>query len=175
MNIFYLHEDPVIAAKMQTNKHVVKMILESAQLLSTAHRVLDGEHYIDSSSGRKIQRWRLPEEKENILYKATHFNHPCALWTMESIENYKWLYKHFLALSEEYNLRYNKQHKSWVELREILSFTPVNIPLRKFTTPALAMPEEYVRGRNAVDAYRAYYEAEKLKEQEDINRYNEFI
>ena len=61
MNIFYLDNDPVKCAEMHCDKHIVKMIIEYAQLMSTAHRMLDGKHYIDDSSGRRIQRWRLQD------------------------------------------------------------------------------------------------------------------
>jgi len=169
LNIFYLHKDPRIAAEMQTDKHVVKMVLESAQLLCTAHRVIDGEHYIDSSSGRRLQRWKHPTY-DNELYKATHFNHPCSLWLRESIDNYRWLYNHFEALSNEYTKRFGKIHKSWRELGAILFFSPENISKQSFTNPALAMPNEYKCG-DPVQSYRNYYEAEKLKEQKDIDRY----
>lgn len=170
MNIFYLHSDPRIAAQMQTNKHVVKMILESAQLLCTAHRVLDGEHYIDASSGRKLQRWRHPRY-ETELYQATHFNHSCAIWVRESSENYYWLYAHFVELSQEYKKRYGKVHASYTKLKDILSLLPVNIPIGPFTEPAMAMPEQYIKRGDPIGSYRAYYEAEKLIEEIDIKRY----
>lgn len=171
MNIFYLHSDPHVAAEMQTNKHVVKMILESAQLLCTAHRILDGEHYIDISSGRKLQRWRHPRyEKE--LYKATHFNHPCAIWARMSRENYEWLYKHFIWLNAEYEKRYGKIHASYKRLKDVIYFPPENIIAGLFTEPAMAMPDKYIKRGDPVGSYRAYYEAEKLSEPQDIERYN---
>jgi hypothetical protein len=170
LNIFYLHSDPKVAAQMQTNKHVVKMILESAQLLCTAHRVADGEHYIDASSGRRLQRWR-HSTNETELYQATHFNHPCAIWARESKANYNWLYSHFMHLSQEYKERYGKVHASWAKLNHILFFSPVNVPNKDFTEPALAMLPEYIRRGDPVGSYRAYYEAEKLKEPQDIERY----
>ena len=78
MNIFYIHTDPRMCAEWSVDSHCVKMILESAQLLSTAHRVLDGVQYIDASSGRKIKRWQLAGVHDSLLYSATHVNHPCA-------------------------------------------------------------------------------------------------
>jgi len=169
MNIFYLHRDPKIAAQMQTDKHVVKMVLESAQLLSTTQRIVDGEHYIDASSGRRLQRWSHPVHND-MLYKATHFNHPSTKWVRESAANYKWLYEHFAALAAEYTKRYGKVHKSWSKLGEILSFTPEKIADKPFTTPPLVMPDEYKCG-DPVQSYRNYYENEKLFIQEDIDRY----
>ena len=74
MNIFYLDRDVKTCATYHNDKHVVKMILEYAQLLSTAHRMLDGKEYIDASSGRRIKRWRLEDDQmENMLYKAYRF------------------------------------------------------------------------------------------------------
>ena len=80
MNIFYLDPDPKTCAQMHCDKHVTKMIIEYSQLMSTAHRVIDGEEYIDNSSGRKIKRWKLSDIREDVLYKATHINHPSAIW-----------------------------------------------------------------------------------------------
>ena len=95
MNIFHLDNDPIKAAQMMLDKHVVKMIVEYAQLMSTAHRVLDGEHYYGKTvNGRKIARWKHPT-LDNQLYKASHVNHPSNIWLRESDDNYFWLYRHF--------------------------------------------------------------------------------
>ena len=77
MNIFYLHKDPEISAKMHCDKHVVKMIIEYAQLMSTAHRILDGDEYEGRTKiGRRIRRWKHPNKNiENTIYKASHINH----------------------------------------------------------------------------------------------------
>ncbi len=80
MNIFYLSKDTKECSQMHVDKHCVKMILEYAQLLSTAHRVLDGTCMIGISDlGRKRTSWILPDNRYNILYKATHINHPSAV------------------------------------------------------------------------------------------------
>jgi len=84
MNIFYLSDNYEDAAKMHCDSHCSKMIIEYAQLLSTAHRVLDGDEYTDlTKNGRKIKRWRLDGElgrnREPYLYKACHVNHPSAI------------------------------------------------------------------------------------------------
>jgi hypothetical protein len=84
MNIFILDNDPVIAAQEQCDKHVVKMIVESAQMLSTVHRMLDGTmERRPSKSGAMLQYWKLHDERETTLYKACHFNHPSTVWTRE--------------------------------------------------------------------------------------------
>ena len=100
MNIFYLSHDPVQAAKYQYNKHVVKMILETAQLLCTAHHEL----------GTNI----------DIPYKATHKNHPSAIWVRSSAEAYMWAYEHMLALGKEYTKRYGKEHLTIAKCRDVL-------------------------------------------------------
>ena len=111
MNIFYLHPEPRTCAEMHVDKHVVKMIIEYAQLLSTAHRILDGEEYIDASSGRRIKRWRLADDAmEQNLYKASHINHPSAVWVRQSNNNYTWLFCLFTELLQEYTYRYGKHH-----------------------------------------------------------------
>ena len=84
MNIFYLDRDPKTCAEMHCDKHVVKMIIEYAQLMSTAHRILDGDPYVSQTlGGRRIQRWKHPIKKmENTLYKASHVKHPSNLWAV---------------------------------------------------------------------------------------------
>ena len=104
MNIFYLDRKPQPCAEMHLDKHVVKMIIEYAQLMSTAHRVLDGEEYYDkTANGRKIKRWRMDDvDYENGLMKASHVNHPSGVWVRASEENYKWLDQMWLHLLDEY-------------------------------------------------------------------------
>jgi hypothetical protein len=161
MNIFALSSDPFEAAQMLCDKHCIKMIVETAQLLSTAHRVLDGESYTDkTSNGRNIQRWRLTNGMETQLYKATHVNHPSAVWARESTSNYIWLFSHFEGLCDEYTLRYNKIHLTDEKLRNILYNIPVNIRRGNLTSMPLAMPDKY-KSSHYVDAYRRYYVGEK--------------
>ena len=164
MNIFYLDKDPVKSAHMLIDKHVVKMVLESAQLLSTCHRVLDGEHgYKVSPAGRKLQIWTHPDPiMEKTLYKASHFNHPCSVWLRESTEHYEWLYKHFKALSDEYTKRYGKIHLSWTKLGELLAVPPWNIELTPFKEPPQAMPTKYQIKGDSLKSYYNYYITEKL-------------
>jgi hypothetical protein len=157
MNIFLLHSDPFEAPKYMVDTHVVKMITESNQLLSTAHRVLDGELYFGkTASGSKIKRWRLSDEREDVLYKATHVNHPCAIWARESNNNYTWLYCHTLGLCKEYTFRYGKKHKGET-IVQYLQQLPANIPVGPLTRFPEAMPEEYKISKNTVDNYRNFY------------------
>lgn len=172
MNIFYLHSDPNIAARAMTDKHCVKMILESAQLLSTAHRVLDGIPYTKlSKSNAKLKRYHHPLP----LYQATHINHPSAIWVRESADNYAWLYSHFLALCVEYTRRYGKVHKSYTDLAMLLQPLPTNIPQVGPTPVRIAITDTQWHRDDPVASYRAYYMGEKLKLQHDINRYMEVL
>ena len=171
MNIFYINESPELCAQQHVDKHVVKMIIEYSQLLSTAHRVLDGTEYTDfTANGRRIKRWRLDNDKlENSLYKATHINHPSAIWCRENQSNYHWLLKLWLLLCDEYRYRYGKTH-ACERLLPSLSVTPKNIPVGEFFPPTPAMPahckvlsENPIPGRkyDVLNSYRKYYIMEK--------------
>lgn len=148
MNIFYLDSSAVLSARMHCDKHCVKMILETAQLLSTAHRVLDGDEYADDAG----------------LYKSTHKNHPSAVWVRQSWANYEWTYNLLLALCNEYTDRYNKTHKT-ASLLDVLHKAPDSIPRYHphgyFTEPPQCMPDEY-KDQCTVTAYRQYYLGEKM-------------
>jgi len=160
VNIFYLHNKPNECAKLHTDKHVVKMILEYAQLLSTAHRYLDGTLCVGlSETGRKQTRYVLPGDLDNVLYRSTHINHPSAIWTRKSPENYLWLANMLVALCEEYTYRYGKTHKverdglCYVLLKNI----PKNIGNEGWSEPTPAMPEQYKVPGNSIQAYINYY------------------
>jgi len=177
MNIFYIHENPVIAAKAMTNKHVVKMILESAQLLCTAHRVLDGVQIIvKSKNGHNLKKWQHNNKYyDELLYKSTHVNHPSAIWVRESSKNYNWLYQHFIALGNEYKNRYGKTHKSIAELRFLLASPPKNIPHIDKTPVRVAITNTEWHKKTPVESYRTYYLNEKINTNEDLQRYKEVI
>ncbi len=141
MNIFYLHEDPRKAAEYQYNKHVVKMILESAQMLCTAH------HHFDNG--------------DNVPYKKAHYNHPSTIWVRQNSRNYYWLYNHMLALGEEYTKRYGKTHLSITKCFKPLQNCPVGMPLGgPVTQPPQCMPDEY-KDECSVKAYWNYYLGDK--------------
>lgn len=165
MNIFILDKNPIKAAQLQCDKHVVKMVLESAQMLSTAHRVLDGKlTKIPSKSGKTmVKGWVLPDERDAVLYNAVHVGHPCTVWTMESNNNYTWHYVHFQALAEEFEYRYGKQHKSWVDLKDALRTPPRNIPVHYLTPFKLAMgaAPECINPHDPVGSYRAFYQTKQ--------------
>jgi hypothetical protein len=146
MNIFYLDRDPIKAAQVQYNKHVVKMILESAQMLCTAHH-----HYAEL----------LSQDDSYIPYKKAHYNHPSTIWCRENSEQYLWLYNHMIALGNEYTKRYNKIHLTITKCADILQATPAGIPLGTFEEPPQCMPDQYKVPGCSVTAYWNYYEQEK--------------
>jgi hypothetical protein len=157
MNIFYLNAEPCLCAQQHVDKHVVKMIVEYAQLLSTAHRLLDGVETLGvSSSGRLIKRWQLPDQRDDLLYNATHKQHPSALWTRASGENYQWLYRLFVCLLTEYTFRYSKIHAS-AKLSVALQNPPQHIINHGFTEPTPVMPDNYKVLGDSIQSYRNYY------------------
>jgi hypothetical protein len=159
MNIFYLSQDPVESARAHLDKHVVKMILEYAQLLSTAHRIIDGnETVVLSKSGRKKKVWQLNDDRDSILYAATHSNHPSAIWARQSSANYTWLYNLFVATCDEYTYRYGKVHLTDTKLRNILHNTPKNIGKSViWQPPTPAMPDECKVAGDNLASYKRYY------------------
>ena len=144
MNIFFLDESPRLAARMQVDKHVVKMILESAQLLSTNIRIVHGDEIGDLLG----------------LYKKTHVNHPCTIWVRCDQANYNWLFEHFESLCDEYTYRFEKIHKSKALIDSLRKFVNSNVSSKTHTVPALCMPDVY-KSEDYVKSYREYYSVEK--------------
>lgn len=134
MNIFVLDENPEVAARSLCDKHVVKMALESVQLLcTTAHKL-----------------------GQPAPYKATHAKHPCSLWLLAGRNNAQWLFSHTDAIFDEYERRYEKLHASKLALQQ-LDRPALLAALPDGATPfAQAMPDEY-KCDDSVQAYRAYY------------------
>ena len=174
MNIFYLHADPVVCAEMHCDKHVVKMCIEYAQLLSTAHRVIDGTPWTGKTvNGRSIQRYFHPDLYMNdTLYKASHINHPSAVWARQTRENYLWLYDLWIATCNEYTHRYGKKHESERKLDMALLLPPMKLTETGFSEPPPAMkayPECIVEG-DSIRSYRNFYWADKRKFAKWTNR-----
>jgi hypothetical protein len=140
MNIFFLDENPTLSAKYHVDKHVVKMILETAQLLCGVHHLTDQVN---------------DQVNDQVPYKLSHKNHPCAIWARESLSNYLYLCELGLELGKEYTYRYGKKHKS-IDVIEWCIVNKPNIPDIGFTTPARAMPDEF-KVDSVVDSYRNYY------------------
>ena len=128
MNIFILDYDPKLAASYLCDKHIVKMCLETAQILSTIN---------------------------GGPYKSTHQNHPCTLWAAKSRGNYNWLVKHGLGIAEEYTKRFKKEHKS-EDVIHALAEPLIPFSEEEMTPFALAMPEN-CKNEDPVIAYRIYY------------------
>lgn len=165
MNIFYLDSDPKVAASMHCDKHIVKMILEYAQLLCTAHRLLDGtEKVIKTESGRNKRVWEHPSN-DAVLYGATHRNHPSAVWVREGISNYLWVYECMWWCNQEFKRRYGhtKNHATLDKLSALLSVVPKAM-INKENVPFSAPPQcvaEDCKQDDTVEAYRAYYKNHK--------------
>ena len=145
---------------MHADKHSIKMILEYAQLLSTAHRVLDGiQQEGKTKTGRKSKYWILPDDREDMLYSATHIHHPSAIWVRQNKSNYVWLSNLLVELCEEYTYRYGRTHK--VEETDLcyvlLKNIPKNIKEGQFTGPTPAMPDECKVPGDSITSYRKYY------------------
>ncbi|WP_456294837.1 pyrimidine dimer DNA glycosylase/endonuclease V [Vibrio sp. AK197] len=140
MNIFVLDQDIEKCAQYHCDQHVVKMILESVQLLCTA---LNKKGFVTP-------------------YKSTHLKHPCVLWVEESYDNFLWLYRLTLALNQEYRYRYNKQqdHKSIAVLAQIADY---RYPSKGLTPFAQAMPDEFKVEGDPIAAYRQFYLGDKAR------------
>ncbi len=161
MNIFYLDHCPVKCAEMHVDRHVCKMVIEYAQLLSTAHRVLDGEMYLGKTvNNRNIKRWRLPDGREERLMKPTMMNHPSAIWVRQSSANYTWLYKMWCELQKEFTYRYGKVHAT-ARLIPDLAKVPDNCPIGPFTGPTPAMPDPCKVPGDSLKSYHNYYRMNK--------------
>ena len=150
MNIFVLDENPRTCAEFHNDKHIVKMILETAQLLSTAINTLRGA-------------------SDPSLYKSTHLNHPCSIWTRASFSNFAWLAELGIELCEEYTHRYSKTHKSEEVIWRAVDALPNNFLDLGLTPFAQALPEE-LRGQDAVESYRRYYNRDKARFSKWTNR-----
>ena len=140
MNIFVLDWDVKKCAEYHNDKHVVKMILETAQLLCGVHHIVN-------------------KDNTDITYKLSHKNHQCSIWARESLTNYLWLCELGLELCKEYTYRYGKRHKS-LDVIEWCVVNKPNILDKDLTEPAKAMPEKY-KVKSVVESYRNYYLGDK--------------
>ena len=145
MNIFFLDKHPVIAAQMQCNKHVVKMVLETAQMLSTAARA----------------------KGHDAGYKSAYPKHPMTLWVSQSADNFRWAWLHGMSLAKEYTNRYDRIHKSQEILEQLENYATGDEA--HITEPPQCMPDEY-KTKNYVEAYRNYYVGDKKRFAKYTNR-----
>lgn len=153
MNIFYLDTHPINCARMHCDKHVVKMILEYAQLMCTAHHLLDGGNVVSRD-----------------LYKITHQNHPSAIWARQSYENYSYLYLLFNELCSMYTKATGKTHATYALLGRILYNHPKNIDMKKaFMFPPSCMKDEFkihqqpTSSAQTIENYKNYYLVDKVR------------
>ena len=137
MNIFILHHIPIMAAKAHSDKHVVKMVLETAQILATVHHI--------HGNGAAV------------TYKPTHEKHSCVVWAAASRTNYLWLVSLGQALAREYKIRYDKFHACHGFFTGELVSPPPALLFAAPTPFAQAMPDE-CKNPDAVIAYRQYYQ-----------------
>lgn len=144
MNIFILDPNPRKSAEYHCDKHVVKMILETAQLLYTAHWMLNPEGLLEGA------------------YKKTHVHHPCAIWVRESLSNYTWTAELGYWLCKEYTHRYGKTHKTEAHILWLLSHPPPSLLDNGITDIRMAMPDIYKKP-NPIKAYQAFYRENKMK------------
>ena len=162
MNIFVLDSDPRVAAQHMCNKHVVKMIVESCQLMSTAHHVLDGQHISRTAkNGRKFGTYEHTRPGFKFL-RCTMINHPCTIWTRSSKQAYYWLWEHTQELLKVYRSRYDKVHSYDDMVQYSLVHAPTKISDCRMSPFPQAMPDKY-KHKDAVTAYRAYYINEKRR------------
>jgi len=164
MNIFVLSADPKEAAEFHCDKHVVKMILETGQMLCTAHW-LGWQRVLNPSviGAKKAKEWlqqHVPADKQP-LWKMTHAGHPCTQWAQTSDENYSWLLDLGVALCQEYTLRYGKRHKSETVYEWLLSNRPPSFMSSGRTPFAIAMPDDCKISADPVVCYRQYYRVHK--------------
>lgn len=142
MQIFFLSKNPEAAARYHNNKHVVKMIIESAQILSAAH------HYWDPGN-------------INIPYKLSHRWHPAVHWARKTQGNYLWLVRLAKALCKEYRFRYgylhDRQHKSCDAIKWLAHHIPVGMPKKGMTVPPQMIHIDCRNsGRTFADTVSAY-------------------
>jgi hypothetical protein len=149
VNIFFLDWDITKCAQQHLDKHCVKMVLEYAQILCSAHHMTD----------QVPTKNRLSTDQ--VPYKLAHKNHPCCIWTRTSLSNYLYLCELGLELCYEYTYRYGKRHKSQDVIEWCIVNKP-NIPDIGFTEPPKAMPDEF-KVKDVVESYRNYYRGPKSK------------
>lgn len=152
MNIFFLHTNPRKCARWHCDKHVVKMLLETCQLLYTSHWVVDGA--LSESAPVRVGTTQRG-------YKSSHINHPCAKWVRASRLHYAWLSSLGLELLREYKFRYGgKSHACAPHIEWLDAHPPIGLLNTEWTEPPRAMPDAYKSG-DPVASYRRYYIGEK--------------
>lgn len=144
MNIFYLSRNIQECARFHCDRHVNKMILESAQLMASVHHLTNAQAVTEIPS----------------LYRLTHKNHPCAVWARKSLQHYEYLFSLCLFLNEEAQYRYGHT-KNHLSLDKIISWPVPSIPDIEFVEPPKCVHDDFKGMDDVVEAYRAYYRRDK--------------
>jgi hypothetical protein len=165
VNIFVLSKDPREAAEFHCDKHVVKMILETGQMLCAAHW-LGWQQVLKVDTGLKRKEFvaRLSAAIDPELrppWKMTHVGHPCTQWAQRSAENYEWLLNLGINLCREYRMRYGRYHKSESVYEWLTERSPPSFEGKGFTPFAIAMPDDCKISDDPVECYRQYYRVHK--------------
>jgi len=174
MNIFVLHWKPRKAARWQVDKHIIKMILETCQLLYTAHWILfypELRQYKSAVALSKAQKQLsvpdymlsapMCQTTKEPTYRPCHTYHPCAKWTRACNGNYRWLATLGRELAREYRFRFHKEHSCEAHVEWLYANMPPTIqryPRRPFV---MAMAPEYQISKNPIVSYRHYYRTAK--------------
>ncbi len=175
MNIFVLHLNQRQAAQWHVDKHVVKMLLETVQLLYTAHWVKVYPELVNYKAPITLAKYQKTLKEPYTLqtapspktdktahgYRPCHVNHPCAKWTRQTIGNYMWLSKLGIELAKEYTYRYGKHHSCEEHIMWLYHNLPHNIHCPYRTPFAIAMDPEYKISEDPVECYRNYYNTSK--------------
>lgn len=174
MNIFYIDKNPKTIAYQLVDKHIVKMPVESAQMLSTCKRLHDAKQTTFSFNGKQKTFWLFEDEKividkvtntlsveNNKCYAVTHFNHPSTIWSRANKSNYVWHIQLLKCMLDEYKSRYGRIHEV-EKYVQFLEQVPSSIPDGVFYDPPLAMPTQYMVDDH-VQSYRNFYVGEKWK------------
>jgi len=175
MNIFALHPHPRKAARWHVNQHVVKMLLETCQLLYTAHWILFYPDLAEYTSAIKFSKAQKQEEVPEYMwsapvcvstqeptYRPCHPHHPCAVWTRQCSGNYLWLAQLGLELAKEFRHRFGSEHACEVHIQWLADNLPLSIPMAPRKGFAIAMDESYRISKDPIRCYRNYYRMGKV-------------
>lgn len=169
MNIFVLDNKPEMIAKYLCDKHIISHILESAQMLSTAHwvKLLESKNksVADFKKMRDMKEYLYENTSKKLQppYKLTHIHHPCTVWTHQTKQNYIWHLELCYELCKVYTCRYNKTHKSEQYIQWFRNNLPLNIKDDKLQDFPICMKEEYKISNDPVVCYKYYYIMDKSR------------
>ena len=152
MNIFYLDSDPLYCACLIRDKDIKQLIVDGCHILSTAHRVLDGDKH-----------YNFTDHRETIFYKALYPDHPWNVWARSSSKNYMWLSDHMKHVARQYYMRFGKIHTSTGLIWIFNENPPFNLKIGHLLPAPVVVPNDKFLLSTPVESYRAYYESLKDK------------